>query len=234
MKKICAIILSIGICLFLLTDKPCSAEVSLGLSAWYAEWKFLNDDSSMDMKPGLLIGPSLSTRLDDSWSIAGVFLYGRFNNEGGQDSGPDYIDRFDSDLSLNYNINRYFKIFAGGKFMGYLWDEGGGQGKHWSAGPGIGIGTTIPLINDFYLLFNVSGTYSWGQNNNVSSSDTGLTETGVNASMSIAYYISSASTSISLGFRDQFFKCDYKEESEQAQDESFNFYGITLSAVFTF
>ncbi len=79
-------------------------------------------------------------RFDESWSLAGVFLYGRFTSKDkGSEQRVDTISRFDSDLSLNYNINRYFKIFGGGKFMGFNWDNEGdsGNGKHWSAGPDL-------------------------------------------------------------------------------------------------
>jgi hypothetical protein len=214
-------------------------EMSVGASTWYAWWE-PEDNEGMDLDPALLFGPALSVRLAEDWSISGVFLYGIFKNNA-EEGGPEDLRRFDSDLSLNYNINRYIKIFAGTKYMGFSWDEGDESGTHWSAGPGIGIGSTIPLSDYLYLLANISYTYTWGKHDQEYSGDGGefsdsvdLQERSINTNISLAYYIKSISTSINLGFRYQFFTINYSDEGDYAKDEDHYFYGITLAAVYSF
>ena len=239
MKKIIfTALFSLIVVIFPLIQSSSAAEMSVGLSTWYCYWEAL--DSDMNLNPGFVFGPAASVRLNDSWSIAGVFLYGKFTgkDKDAQDGGPDEISRFDSDLSLNYNINRYFKIFGGAKFMGFMWDESHSDGTHWSAGPGMGIGSTLPLISNLYFLLNVSGTYSWGKHNQSSSDDAdesvNIAERGFNTNASLAYYFATASTSVNLGYRYQYLFIDYTTESEHMEDEAHTFYGITLSFVYSF
>jgi hypothetical protein len=241
-KLIFAVFLSISFIIFPLIEQSQAIEMSAGASTWYAWWEKASGGSSMNLNPTLLYGPVLSLRIDESWSLAGVFLYGRFSSKDkSSNDGPDGISRFDSDLSLNYNINRYFKIFGGGKYMGFNWDENNSNGKHWSVGPGLGLGTTLPLTQSLYLLFNVSGTYSRGkheQSNSGSSSggktSVDLNERGFNTALSFAYYIASASTSVNLGFRYHYFYIDYAKNSDRQEDEAHNFFGPTLSVVYSF
>ncbi len=121
--------------------------------------------------------------------------------------------------------------------MGFFYKTGnGGNGEHWSAGPGLGIGSTLPLTNSLYLLFNVSGTYSWGKHVDTESNVTRtnkLTERGFNTNLSFAYYFASASTSVNLGFRYQYVSIDYLEETNN-KDHALIFYGPTLSVVYSF
>ncbi len=232
MKKILLIILLSILFIFPLAYTAFAVEASLGVSTWYCWWKF-NDNSDMDLDPALLFGPVLSLRFSESWSLSGVFLYGKFDSRN--DNQPD-ITRYDSDLSLNYNINRYFKIFAGGKYMAFTWKDGGG-GEHWSAGPGLGIGSTFPLTESLYLLLNLSGTYSFGTHD--SHTDDGrkkaldMTETSFNSNMAFAYYISPASASVNLGFRYQLVRSDFKDNTNE-KDGSSSFFGPTLSLVYSF
>jgi hypothetical protein len=236
-KLILTIFLSLSFIIFPFVNRASAVETSLGISTWYCWWDSLDGD--MNLNPTLVLGPVLSARFDESWSLAGVFLFGRFTNKDkNSEGGPDEISRFDSDLSLNYNINRYFKIFGGGKFMGFNWNESNGDGNHWSAGPGLGLGTTLPLTNSLYLLFNFSGTYSWGKHDQTGGSSStkttmNITERGFNTNLSFAYYFASASTSLNLGFRYQYLFIDYTENSEY-KDEAHAFYGPTLSVVYSF
>jgi hypothetical protein len=57
-------------------------------------------------------------------------------------------------------------------------------------------------------------------------------ERGVNTSLSLAYYIEPASTTINLGGRYQYIRTKY-EENTDCMDEN-HFYGITLSATYSF
>ncbi len=59
-----------------------------------------------------------------------------------------------------------------------------------------------------------------------------IREYGFNSTVSLAYYIENASTTISFGGRYQYFRDDY--ESENNEDADLRFYGITLSVVYSF
>ena len=60
-------------------------------------------------------------------------------------------------------------------------------------------------------------------------------EYGGNASLSLAYYIPDASTTISLGGRYQQLKIDYIDpDTTNVSDSMSRFYGVTLTAVYTF
>lgn len=217
-----------------------AASFSVGASTWYSWWKFEKDDN-MNMKPTLVFGPVISVGFGGPFSLSGVFLYGKFEPEdSGDNGGPDYITRFDSDISLNYNINSFLKIFGGVKYMDFRWDEEESSGRHFSMGPGLGVGLTIPLVNSFYFLTNLSGIYNIGKHEQDSSysgtsTSTDLIEKGINTNISFAYYIAAASTSITIGFRYQYVMSDFKEESDETGgDDNFIFYGPTLSVVYTF
>ncbi|HNX23893.1 MAG TPA: hypothetical protein PKG60_07565 [Spirochaetota bacterium] len=105
--------------------------------------------------------------------------------------------------------------------------------EHNSFGPATGISAVFPLSNDFFLIGNLGGFYLWGNEEN---SGSGYSKTskskdyGLNSTLSIAYYINSASTTISLGGRYQYLKMDY--EDQDTTDTKF--YGITLSATYSF
>lgn len=222
--------------------KAYAADMSAGVSTWYAWWKTMDSEHEMDLKPTLLYGPALSVTFMESWSLSGVFLYGKFKPAGDAEYTPDNISRTDSDLSLNYNITRSLKIFGGGKYMGFKWDERYTTGTHWSAGPGLGIGSTLPLTDFLYLLVNLSGTYSWGKHEQenmgedyqMEKESIDLNEIGANTNVTLAYYIKAASTSVNLGFRYQYFQIDYKSEGEGYQDEGHYFIGATLAVIYSF
>lgn len=231
---------------FTSTGYAFAADISIGASSWLAWWEPRNSENDMNLDPTILYGPVASAKVTDDLSISGVFLYGKFKSKTSDGTGgPDEISRFDSDLSVNYNLNRYLKIFAGAKYMGFAWDEKSSEGTHSSTGPGLGIGSTIPLLENFYLLANISGTYSWGEhtqrnihtNNNISQEhkeSVDIRERSFNSNLSIAYYIKPASTTISLGGRYQYFYIDYAKTNDYLKDEVHNFFGITLAAVYSF
>lgn len=243
MKKIIlTVLLSLSFIIYPSIKKASAVEISAGASTWFCWWDSHVEGDNMNLKPTLLFGPALSARFNESWNLAGVFLYGKFKSkddgDGSNNSGPDSITRFDSDLSLNYNFNRYVKVFGGGKYMGFNLDENGGSGKHWSAGPGLGMGTTLPLTESLYLLFNLSGTYSWGKHDSHEDNGTKTTvdmnEMGGNTTLSLAYYFASASTSVSLGFRYHYLYIDYSKNNNNTKDGAITFYGPTFSVIYSF
>lgn len=221
----------------ILPEQSHALDISVGANTWYTYWNMDSPESqNPKFKPGWLYGPVLSVRFLDDWSIASVFLYGKFTAE----SYLKEITRYDSDTSLNYAINKYLKIFAGYKYMGFEWDNemGGGSGSHKGMGSGLGIALTAPISKTLFLLFNISGLYILGEEKQENfwpgrPNRSDLTETGVNSTLSLAYYIQEISTTLALGFRTQYVKIDYKE-NDYASDANMTFYGVTLSAVYSF
>jgi hypothetical protein len=217
--------------IFLLSSTAYALEMSIGATGWYAWWKMESDDGGSDTTdPEPLYGPVLAINFSPNWSLTSVFLYGKYSF-GDSGDGPGDIDRYDSDTAINYSFNRYIKAFGGFKFMGYDW----GDGDHMSYGPALGLAFTLPLIDNFYLLLNVSGMSLIGKEN--TQTDTGekveidYYEIGVNSNISLAYYIAPASTSIILGFRYQYFEINY---DKYQGDSQLSFYGATLAAVYSF
>jgi hypothetical protein len=210
-------------------------DISIGASAWYSWWKFEDvgypSSEEPDIDPTLLYGPVLAINFSPTWSLTAVFLYGEYEMDTSGDD-PQDIKRYDSDTALNYSLNRYIKAFGGFKYMGYDWDNG----DHISYGPALGLALTLPLIDNFYLLLNVSGVYLWGthteENETYGKTEEDYVETGVNSNISVAYYIAPASTSINLGFRYQYFKTEY--DNDEMHDNKHTFYGVTLTAVYSF
>jgi hypothetical protein len=204
-----------------------ASDMSIGAATWYAWWE---DDDGDEYDPALMYGPALSLGLADSWSLTGVMLYGRFENV---DRGTKF-DRYDSDLALNYGLNRYLKIFAGAKYLYVDVDEG--DGSHKVISPAAGIGISIPLGQSVYLLCNASALYGWGKEKGFLptgdrfSSD--LNEKSLNSTLSIAWYIDSMSTTLSLGGRYQRGWATY--DNELIDDSINTFYGITFGAVYSF
>jgi len=212
-----------------------AVDLSVGATTWYTAWDYKDDaDSGVTYDPTFLYGPVLSLTMTNDLSLAFVLLYGKFTMNF--NSGSDSIDlnRYDSDLTINYRISNYLKLFAGAKYMGFTWDP---SGKHQALGPGAGISTVFPLGNDFFLLGYLSGMYLKGKEEDTKGQkyEVKTNEYGGNASLSLAYYIQDASTTISLGGRYQQLKIDYVDSSKVITPNSMSrFYGVTLTAVYTF
>lgn len=243
MKKNLMLILSIFTFVMLIPCQSQALDISIGANTWYSWWDFDTGSNNENMKfePALLYGPLVSVRFLNDWSVSSVFMYGSYKLKESGGGGPDGIDRYDSDTLLNYSISKYFKVFAGVKFMGFQWDESQGSGTHRGFGPGFGIALTAPLTDKLFLLFNVSGLYlntkhkqEYSYQNTSGTVTLDVTETGANSMISLAYYFTDISTSLSLGFRAQYVKMDFKDNDQNNQDSNMLFYGLTLSAVYSF
>lgn len=197
-------------------------DIGVGATCWYSWWKFSSEAEDMKFDPGPLYGPVLSLGFSKDWSLTSIFLYGKFNSS--TDSGPPDLKRFDSDTALNYNINKWLKVFAGGKVMGFDYDGGVNR----ALGPAVGFGITAPLGKNFFALFNASALYLWGDQEDVS-----FIEYGYNGTVSLAYYIQSASTVVTAGFRYQFVTLSYENE-DHFNDSDLYFYGVIVSVVYSF
>ncbi len=204
-----------------------AADVSLGLTTWYAEWIFddENSDDKTEMDPVFLYGPVAAVKLSESLSLTGLFLYGVFEMEQGDGETGD-VKRYDADIALNYNITRYVKFFGGVKTMAYTFSGG----HHISTGPAAGVGATIPLFDSVYFLFNISAMYTWGEHDD-NDGTTDMNEYGVNTGGSLAYYYSPWAVTAALGGRYQYFKSD---SDGTGGDMDHTFRGITASIIKSF
>jgi len=210
-----------------------AVDISAGATTWYAWWDMENEDSDSDtdIDPTLLYGPALSVKFNDSFNLSFVFLYGKFEMK--EEGGSEDVTRMDSDLALNYRLNNYFKLFVGGKYMGYT--QGNGF-DHLGIGPGAGISAVVPVGGDIYLLGNASALYLWGEEEHTDDDENDVTdkynEYGLNSSLSLAYYIAPASVTLSIGGRYQYFKTTY--EDEDIDELTHQFYGVTAAATYSF
>ena len=227
-----------AIILFIITvSAPSSlsaAAFSVGATTWYTAWDcdLEGDSTDLEYSPSLLYGPVISASFTPELSMSFVFLYGVL--DGDNESSPD-TTRYDGDLALNYRINSWLKLFAGVKYIAFSWSDDNGDGKHQALGPGAGLSSVIHMGGNFFLLGYLSGLYLKGEETYPGSSgDYHLKaeEYGYNASLSIAWYIPSASTTISLGGRYQYIHIDYKDNEGPENDN--DFYGVTLTAVYSF
>ncbi len=210
-----------------------AVDLSVGGSVWYAWWnETLEDRDDPTIDPSFLYGPVFAIGFTSKWSLTAVFLYGAYDMEMSPGNTQSF-KRYDSDTALNYSINRYVKLFGGVKAMGYDWP----QGSHYGVGPALGVGLTLPLADSLFLLGNFSGMYGFGREEHdegMGGGSSAARETGFNATLSLAYYVESASTTITMGGRYQWFTINYDDNSGEFSRATITFYGVTLSAVYSF
>ena len=104
---------------------------------------------------------------------------------------------------------------------------------HSGFGPGLGLSAVYPLDDNLFLIANLSGFYfPKGDESQYT-----FKEYGMNSTLSLAYYIASASTTISLGGRFQYSKATFSPDDISVtprEPTKQTFYGITLTATYTF
>ena len=255
-KKSYTITVIAGCCLFAIigVSEAYAVDMTIGATSWcsWAEQKSAGSSSDISAKsdPSLLFGPTLSVKISESFNLTFVYLYGKFNFD---DSGNSFKSkRSDADLALNYRLSDYFKLFAGAKYLSfdmmqveYIYGSTPGDisindSKHEFIGAGFGVTGTFPILENLFLLATLSGFSGWGTEKvDVSGSknfsfNAGINDYGINSTLSMAYYITSASTVISLGGRYQYFKTKYAEDQFFPVSIKNNIYGITLSAAYSF
>jgi len=112
--------------------------------------------------------------------------------------------------------------------------------RHYSYGPGLGIGLTVPVTDSLFLLGNFSVMYLSGNEtfDPAPTYNKEITETGFNSTVSLAYYAASIATTFALGVRCQYFKTEYENPylsyMGKSKTDHSTFYGITFSAVYHF
>jgi hypothetical protein len=226
-----------------------------------------------DINSTFLFGPALALSFSPKWSLTGVFMWtGWYKAEnakidvGDNERNEEHLDisKYDLDTALNYTVNRYCKLFGGVKYQGYTYRsreeeydlttgvllELYSNRFYWrSIGPGAGIGITVPLSQSFFLLGNVSGIFLYSTFRGMEDdSGNGIefvySSYGVNGSLSVAWYIDSMSTTISLGARYQYLYNNRNsrradaftdpDDSDPFDGSADRFYGFTFSAVYSF
>ena len=243
---------------------PCKAysvDISVGTTIWalWMERKYESGSGGPTMTQRdrhdqtFLYGPAMSAQFNDNFNLTFIYLYGQFD---GTASFNGKVKRTDSDLALNYRLNDYFKAFGGLKYMAFSESALDSSGindrynaKHKGYGPGLGLSATLPVTENVYILTTLSGFYLWGKESGNASPSTppptipfkqNYNEYGINTTISIAYYITPASTTISLGKRFQYFRTKYDGDVPRG---GFNgdlnsmknkFYGTTLTATYSF
>ena len=189
-----------------------------------------------------LYGPFVSLDLGMKWSISSAFMYtDQFvvNSKYIATYKPDILKKqhhefikYDYDLLVKYSVVRSLSFFAGFKLQGYS-SEGGTDtlaltyvARTWmtqrvsAPGAGAGLGITIPLHEDLYLLANGSSVYlkktsekKWkhllvpsslaGIYPGLGKSRVHYDAFGASSSLSLAYYVKPAHLTIALGFKHQ-------------------------------
>lgn len=221
-------------------------DITVGAATWYSWWDMdaKMDTTEFSMDNAFLYGPALAVKINDDFGLNMIFLYGEFEGDqtitGVSTKMPTNTKRYDSDTSISYRLNGYFKLFAGLKYMGYE-IKGDGNSTYGvdpytveniAYGPAAGLSMVLPIVENIYLLVNGSGMYLWGTSKNTMSEDTDANSYGYNTTASIAYYIASASVTLSIGGRYQYFKWIPDEDNGTESDHAF--YGITAAATYTF
>lgn len=219
-----------------------------------------NNEFTMDKKSSFAYGGMLSYGFSESWILSCVISYGTGWECGGEydfirstyafhmTKIMDTISRLESDLSLSYAISQSFKIFCGVKYslvygsgsydyyMITLPSTNGSGTFEMGAiqfGPGIGIGNTINITGNLFLISTLSGLYQYedGKQKNEGTNTDSIHKTsnnvGGNATASLAYVFPGSGVTLSLGGR-------YQQLWKLSYDTTYRFYGAVLSAVYSF
>ena len=227
MKKYLLLLLiaiSIGI---VMPHKLFATDITVGASTWYS-W-FGGDMPCDKMDPAFMYGPAMAVKFNDDFNLTFVFLYGKYDMKY-SDGEKTKLKRTDSDLALNYRLNDIFKVFAGVKYLGASFT---GYDMN-SFGPGLGVSAAFPIAENLFLIANVSGFHVWGTDKGMNGDDEkeNSKRYGFNSTLSLAYYIATASTTISLGGRYQYINNNYDKDKDSNPKNKF--YGATLTATYTF
>ena len=187
-KKLIGIILSaILMSALFVPEKAEAVDVGLGISSFYAKWDpvWKNSYDNFDIKNSIMVGPVLSVRFYEKWTLSAMGLYSVQNFDTTAsfqtDEAPDGsggwhaatvntdlpIERLDIDVSLSYAIIPQLKIIAGGKIFAVGTRDTIGVDTYGhsgylnefmfeGAGPAAGIGLTLPLFSNFYISSNLT------------------------------------------------------------------------------
>jgi hypothetical protein len=232
-KTLSFLLLPVIVLTIFFSQKPAhAADITVGAASWYCWWGYKPEHGNGGFKPGLLYGPVAGYDFGNDWSVSSIFLTGPLSEK--DDSGNYNQRRYDSDTVLSYKLTRWLKIFGGYKYfrMGFNHDKPtpglfkSTDEDYVSKGAGLGAGLTLPATESLFVLANFSGLYCFGRQKNLDTTR----DTGFNSNVSLAYYLSSLSTTLSGGFRYQYL--DSKHKTYTNQNTKAKFYGFTLMAMY--
>ncbi len=254
---------------------PCYEEIMRGKSSGSA---IKPVKANYKMNPSFLFGPAVSIN-SGNWSWSTVFVLGWYEARSKNliifppsslmpQNNSNKTIKYDVDSTLNYAINKNVKVFLGLKYQRYnfkmtymsMMQTMGWIMRYDDAyhGPGLGFGAgfTFNLVDNLYLLWNLSLT---GYCSFIVHNRTGVTffqqtslpimeknklmiGTGIgpNSTLSLAYYIVPANLTLSLGFRYQyiyFFGTRLPAGDNtlnSIKSKSDHFFGINMSVVYSF
>ncbi len=243
------------------------------LEAMFSDYPDFKTDSSF------MYGPTVSLKFFGKLGISSTFMYGRYTSRdigivpwthNYVSWNYDYfrskraIEKYDSDTILSFSPVSFLKIFTGFKYQGYTYEEDAlrpnddftngyivsGKNTIKNYGTGLGVGFTVPVVQNLFWIVNISGTILWGTEKAIFDPlivfsggffpvwfpNGRFIAYGGNASTSFAYFIEKISTTISIGFRYQALK--YYQTTGMTgfmkMGGSFDhFYGATCSVVYT-
>ena len=225
---------------------PCkvyAVDITVGATTWDAWLEEHYKDATYYKSQAIFYGPALSVRFYEDFNLTFIYLSGSFAGN---------YKRKDSDLALNYRLSDYFKLFAGVKYMEYLKNYTVDDilspppgiadvfVEHKGIGPGLGLTATLPVTENVYILATLSGFYLWGKEKTEIAYATPeekkskYNDYGINSTISFAYYITPASTTISFGKRFQYYKTAYKDKDYRDPGHKDKLNGITLTATYNF
>lgn len=232
-------IIIVSICILLLPGSFAYAgDLTIGATAWYTGWQWedTEDDSkNYDIDHEFMSGPFVSYRVTDTISLSSLFLYGEFTIPYG-DGIP--TSRYDSDTAITLRFATYFRAFAGVKLIGYNYEiDSVVETRQHGIGPGFGIGLSVPLVNNFHVMSNISGMYLWGTRKETQGSNPeeklSLNSKGYNGTAMLGWFLPEAHLMFTIGYRHQWYMDEPEDKSDATAIEN-TFSGVTLAASYTF
>ncbi|MEW6526545.1 MAG: hypothetical protein AB1444_07765 [Spirochaetota bacterium] len=222
--------------ILLFTAVSFAANLSVGASTWYTTWEIAVEKSAgggtIETDRSIMYGPVMSLNFLENWSIAGVFLYGQFNNPEYSGGGVTFgnFNRYDFDITINYGITNNIKLFIGGKYVQFDFSVSNEEASYYMYGPGTGLSIILNIVSNLYFTGNVSYVYMKGKADLVDSSSSMITK-GINTSASLGYYIAPASVTVYLGGRYQRL---YEDRNIEDAFKYHQMMGVTAAATYSF
>jgi hypothetical protein len=245
-----------------------SAGFRVGCYWWQPVWqkyvalKEVNNganDFKYKMGPNAIFGPVLGFTINDRWSLAWNFQYGRYIAKA---NALIYyppissllipgkirfaVQKMDSDLLVMVTLTKFARLFFGPRYQGYRYNEKflfikSSPVVYHSFAMGFGAAFTVPIGANFYFLPNISmvGLVGWEEKNPYKISYTLQSEAaiagalGFNCNVDFGYYIAQAGVTITAGFRAQYLHY-LKKVRDSYGNNADVFFGPSVAVVYTY
>lgn len=214
------------------------------------------DNFKYKMGPNAIYGPMLGFTINERWSLAWNFQYGRYIADARSliylppflIPGKIHftVQKMDSDLLVMVTLAKFARLFFGPRYQGYRYDEKflifrSSEVVYHSVAMGFGCAFTVPLGAGFYFMPNLSlvSLVGWEEANPYKISYTLQSEAaiagalGVNGQVDFGYYIPAAGISITAGFRAQYLHYLKKVRASYGNNADI-FFGPSVAVVYTY